>query len=361
MPKFLDNNGLLYFLQKLKTIFQLQEAGKGLSSNDFTSAYKSNVDSNTNARHTHSNKSVIDGISSTNITNWNKAQANVIESVKVNGTALAVTSKAVDVTVPTDNASLTNGAGYAVATDVEATYVKKETGKGLSTNDFTSTYKSNVDSNTSARHSHSNKTVLDGISSSKVSAWDSAQANVIEGITVNGTNLTPASKVVDISVPTKVSQLTNDSAYITKDSDITGNAATATKATQDASGNVIASTYAKIASPTFTGAPKAPTAAEGTNTTQIATTAFVTKAISNAVGGITSISYQIVASLPDTGATGVIYLIAHSHGTSDSYDEYIWTGTAFEKIGNTDVDLSGYLKKSDMVAITNAEIDEICT
>lgn len=39
------------------------------------------------------------------------------------------------------------------------------------------------------------------------------------------------------------------------------------------------STYAPIASPTFTGTPKAPTAAEGTNTTQIATTAFVQAAV----------------------------------------------------------------------------------
>lgn len=37
---------------------------------------------------------------------------------------------------------------------------------------------------------------------------------------------------------------------------------------------------AKTASPTFTGTPKAPTAAAGTNTTQIATTAFVQQAIS---------------------------------------------------------------------------------
>ena len=50
--------------------------------------------------------------------------------------------------------------------------VDKETGKGLSTNDFTSTYKDNVDSNTSARHSHSNKTVLDGISSTDITNWN---------------------------------------------------------------------------------------------------------------------------------------------------------------------------------------------
>ena len=40
------------------------------------------------------------------------------------------------------------------------------------------------------------------------------------------------------------------------------------------------SSKADIASPTFTGAPAAPTATTGTNTTQLATTAFVTAALS---------------------------------------------------------------------------------
>jgi len=41
--------------------------------------------------------------------------------------------------------------------------------------------------------------------------------------------------------------------------------------------------YAQLASPTFTGTPAAPTAAAGTNTTQIATTAFVSTAVANVV------------------------------------------------------------------------------
>jgi hypothetical protein len=45
------------------------------------------------------------------------------------------------------------------------------------------------------------------------------------------------------------------------------------------------STYAPKASPSFTGTPVAPTATAGTNNTQIATTAYVTTAISNLVGG----------------------------------------------------------------------------
>lgn len=52
--------------------------------------------------------------------------------------------------------------------------------------------------------------------------------------------------------------------------------------------------------------------------------------------------------------------MAHSHGTGDSYDEYIWVSNAFEKIGNTDIDLSGYVLSTDLVAITNTEINQIC-
>lgn len=48
------------------------------------------------------------------------AQVNVIEAVKVNGTAVSVSGKAVNITVPTDNASLANGAGYQTEQEVVA-------------------------------------------------------------------------------------------------------------------------------------------------------------------------------------------------------------------------------------------------
>ena len=44
-------------------------------------------------------------------------------------------------------------------------------------------------------------------------------------------------------------------------------------------------TLARLVSPTFTGTPLAPTATAGTNTTQIATTAFVSTAVANLVNG----------------------------------------------------------------------------
>lgn len=43
---------------------------------------------------------------------------------------------------------------------------------------------------------------------------------------------------------------------------------------------------APLAAPTFTGVPAAPTAAPGTNTTQVATTAFVTAAVAGGGGGV---------------------------------------------------------------------------
>lgn len=62
-----------------------------------------------------------------------------------------------------------------------------------------------------------------------------------------------------------------------------GNATSATKATQDGDGKTISSTYAKLAGAAFTGAVTAPTADAGTNTTQVATTAFVKTAVDTAV------------------------------------------------------------------------------
>lgn len=80
--------------------------------------------------------------------------------------------------------------------------------------------------------------------------------------------------------------------------------------------------------------------------------------VNDLLAGITSISIEVVDTLPSTGTNGVIYLVPHSHGTSDAYDEYVWVASksAFEKIGNTDVDLSGYWSKTELVECTEEEI-----
>lgn len=167
-------------------------------------------------------------------------------------------------------------------------------GKGLSTNDYT----------------NAEKNKLSGIASG-------AQVNVIESVSVNGTKIEPSSKAVAISVPTKVSQLSNDSDF--------------QNATQ--------------VNNTITG--------KGYQTQS-----QVQSLINSAMGNVTSIKYQKVDSLPTTGSNGVIYLVSHSHGTQDIYDEYIWIADTktFEKIGNTDIDLSAYVKSSELVAISTSDL-----
>lgn len=65
------------------------------------------------------------------------------------------------------------------------------------------------------------------------------------------------------------------------------------------------------------------------------------------------VKYESFDKLPTAGTKGTIYLVPHSHGTSDSYDEYIWntaiSPASYEKIGNTDIDLSGYVPTSRKV------------
>jgi len=121
------------------------------------------------------------------------------------------------------------------------------------------------------------------------------------------------------------------------------NAATASVATSDGSGNNISNTYAPKNSPAFTGTPTVPDIAEGDESTKIANTNFVSTAIASAIAGVTQIDYKIVEELPASGVKGVIYLVPASQVSGDIYDEYIWLGSTYEKIGTTRIDLSNYV------------------
>jgi hypothetical protein len=80
-----------------------------------------------------------------------------------------------------------------------------------------------------------------------------------------------------------MSNYTKATNFATKDTLPTGDSGKIVKGTEiDSEFNAIASAVASkadTASPTFTGTPTAPTAAAGTSTTQLATTAFVTAAL----------------------------------------------------------------------------------
>lgn len=88
------------------------------------------------------------------------------------------------------------------------------------------------------------------------------------------------------------------------------------------------------------------------NSANYVTSGGVKNYVDTAISGVSQFQYDVVASLPTASANtmGKIYLVAHSHSSNDGYDEYITleSGTttktySWEKIGNTDIDLSNYV------------------
>jgi hypothetical protein len=82
----------------------------------------------------------------------------------------------------------------------------------------------------------------------------------------------------------------------------------------------LASTLAVTGTTTFTGVPSGPTAAPGTNTTQLATTAFTTAAITAATGSLGTMSTQNANAVAITGGTitGITDLTVADGGTGAS-------------------------------------------
>lgn len=89
----------------------------------------------------------------------------------------------------------------------------------------------------------------------------------------------------------------------------------------------------------------------------------ITDAITEAIGNVTQISFEPVANfeaLPETGTVGVFYLVPNAGSTNNNYDEYIWDakGSKYELIGQiqSTIDLSGYVKYTDITPLSNDEI-----
>lgn len=162
---------------------------------------------------------------------------------------------------------------------------------------------------------------------------DGAQANVIESVKVNGTALeVAADKSVNVAVPTKVSQLTNDSGFQNADEvdeAITGKG--------------------------YQTAAQVETAITGKG---YQTAAQVESAINTKIGAINH--FEVVDTLPATGEKNVIYLTPKASAqTRNAKDEWIYVDGAFEKIGDTEIDLSNYWTKTDLTVASYADIDTI--
>lgn len=254
-------------------------------------------------------------------------------------------------------------------------------GKGLSTNDFTDDLKTTYN------------TAVSDVATLKTKG---GEPNKINSISLNGTTITPdSSKNVALTTPTTESVKSQIEAYgyqtaTQVDTAITGKGyQTAAQVDSTVTGKgyqtaaqvkTIVEGYeyqtaddvdTTITAKGYQTASNVKTTVEGygyqtasqVNTAITAkgyqTSSQVQTAINDALSGITGIDIQVVTSLPTTGTKGVIYLVAHSHSDSgDNYDEYVWvtSKSAYEKIGNTDVDLSAYVKSADITDISETEL-----
>jgi hypothetical protein len=87
----------------------------------------------------------------------------------------------------------------------------------------------------------------------------------------------------------------------------------------------------------------------------LASEEYVTNALATAIGNLHSIDAAVVNVLPEQDiSTSTIYFLAKTGANGDSYDEFMYINNAWEKIGDTSLDLSGYLRTSDLAAWAKA-------
>ena len=78
--------------------------------------------------------------------------------------------------------------------------------------------------------------------------------------------------------------------------------------------------------------------------------------VDNAIAAVKQFQYEVVSKLPTASANtmGKIYLVSDVHSSTDNYDEFITLekdgAYSWEKIGNTDIELGGYVLKTTTIA-----------
>lgn len=230
--------------------------------------------------------------------------------------------------------------------------VDKVEGKGLSENDFTDSYKGQVNANTNARHTHANKSTLDQVTApytteeqTKLSGIEAnAQVNKLEGVQVNGTDLPINNKKVNIDLTGKVDKITsNNVLYGTNNS----GGQTSVPYGSSASANAIPQRD-------NAGQVKVPTTpAQGEDATS---KSYVDTLVANikkdAYIVVDLTTYPTLNSfLQSTGTEGYMYLYPVNTSEAPTFQSgfyrYVWENNAWLGLGTTQTDLSDYYTKGE--------------
>lgn len=68
------------------------------------------------------------------------------------------------------------------------------------------------------------------------------------------------------------------------------------------------------------------------------------------IANLANLQIEVVDQLPSTGETNIIYLVKKSGSAPDIHDEYVFVDGKWEKIGNTEIDLSNYYTRDEVDA-----------
>lgn len=220
-------------------------------------------------------------------------------------------------------------------------FVAKEAGKGLSTNDYTTEEKQKLAGLSNYTLPQASATTLGGV-------------KVGEGLDVAAGVLSLGEHDHTAADVSGLSQVATSGAY----ADLTGTPTIPTDNSQLANGAGYQTSEQVQTAITGKGYQTASQVESAITGKGYQTASQVQSAIS-AAGHL---KRAIVESLPEVGSAdeNTVYMVLSDGAEGENiYEEWMVIEGAWERIGSTDVDLSGYLQETDMVEITDEEIDEI--
>lgn len=423
---YLGKDQLALVWQLIKNAFVAKVEGKGLSTNDFTNDLLTKLTGIQTGATAVANSAkngaiTINGKDET-VYALPAATASLLGGVII-GAGLSIDDTGKLINAITKLSQLENDAGFITTSDIpegaaastttpkmdgtattgtelafargdhvhpsDITKVDKETGKGLSANDLTNVLKGNYD----AAYTHS----------VAPHAPSNAEKNVIVGIQKNGTDVAvnTTTRKANIVVPTKVSDLTNDTGFITASE--VPETYTLPDATATVKGGVKIGNNVKVVGATIS-VDDASASAKGVVQLAIAAADDDTKAatagalydvntdlsakIAAKQSPATSLAgYGITDAYTKTEINSMVSSVLHYKGTKTTYsdlpttgnvigdvwniehddtahgvragDNVAWNGTTWDVLAGT-VDLSVYVRTDDLREMTDPEIKDIC-
>lgn len=249
--------------------------------------------------------------------------------------------------------------------------VDKVSGKGLSTNDFTNAYKDKLD-NMSASLPIASASKLGGVkvgSGLSITSDGTLSANASSGTadSVNWANVVdrPFNSVDPNTLDTANATLKVNTTNIATKADVNAKQNKLTTTQLNAINSGITATKVSTYDTYATSKQNALTQTQlnainsgitvdkvaiydGYSSSKANVDSVYTKGeIDNKIATIKNGTFQVVASLPASGEEGVIYLVGSD---KNNYNRYTWENGEFIPLGSTKVDLTGYVKGSNLTA-----------